>query len=449
MKRLKDIVRFLFGENENYSLENRLFISALIIGMLLGIIGSATNFILLDSVIAIIIPILASLLLGGFYYFVRFKSVFKPLAFPIIVSAYIGLAFIWYFNGGMNGSNDFVFIVAFILGIIMVERKSKIYVFLLFITIKSILYFIQLYRPELIAQFPNENARWLDVYTTSLYTSFIIYLIINFLHRNYTQERLKVVKSKKELLATNLKLKESNETKDMLFSIISHDLRTPFSSILGFSKLLVQNTDNYDSEKIIRLARNINNTANETFLLLENLLKWSRLQNESIKPDFVKLNLYSIVEELYSIFSNLAINKKITINNEINPDIFVFCDEEMIKTVLRNLVINSIKFTEDEGLVEISATEFDKYIEVVVSDNGVGISADRIPELFNTLKINSTTGTGSEQGTGLGLHLCKALVEKQGGKIRVDSKSGEGSKFSFTVEKFGETVNMKTGILNN
>lgn len=197
-QKLKGAISYLFADGENISLEQRLFIAALIIGILLGIIGTITNLILMEVLSSIIIPIVISIILILFYYFVRVKRYFKQLAFPIIIFSYVGLAVIWYFNGGMNGSNDFVFIVALMLGLIMVEYKLKIVVLLFFMGLKTVLYLIELYHPELITSFPSETFRWWDIYITFIYTSILIYLIVNFLHRNYARERFNVEESEKK-----------------------------------------------------------------------------------------------------------------------------------------------------------------------------------------------------------------------------------------------------------
>ncbi len=443
MNKIRSAIQFIFGENENYSLEQRLFISALIIGILLGFAGTLTNFILITENEAIIIPSILSFVLVIFFYLVRFKGLFKILVLPIIIFSYLGLAVIWYFNGGMDGSNEFIFIVAFILGLLIVEQNQKIYLFIFYVILKTALYLLQLYRPELIIGFPSVKARWLDIFFTSIYVSFIIYLIINFLHKNYTKERLTVEDSKKELQELNLELNESNNTKDLFFSIISHDLKSPFNSIIGLSDLLVRNVNTYDREKFQLLAKNINKSANETYLLLENLLKWSRLQRGIIIPDYGKYNLSKMISELGILYRESAKTKEIIINENVSEDIFVYCDEEIVKTVLRNLIANSIKFTEPKGFIYVSANENNGLVEIQITDTGVGIANEKIPELFSIDKNNSTKGTANEKGTGLGLHLCKALIEKHGGEMWVESDIGKGSSFYFTVKKFidGEKAN--------
>lgn len=449
MNRIKSAIRFIFGENESYSLEQRLFISALIIGILLGFIGTITNFILLDELVPIIIPSAVSLILVVFYYLVRFRGHFKLLTIPIILFSNIGLAFIWYFNGGMDGSNEFIFIIALMLGLLMVEQKHKIGLLIFFIILKTFLYSIQLYKPELITGFPTQKARWLDVYTTSIYISFLIYLIINFLHKNYMLERHKVEESKKELQELNLKLNESNNTKDLFFSIISHDLKSPFNSIIGLSEILTHNIDNFDKEKIQQIADNINKSANETYLLLENLLKWSRLQRGIIIPNFRNYSLSKIIDDLCLLYRELAKSKEISIITKIPDDFAIYCDEEIIKTVLRNLIANAIKFTEPKGRIILSATDTNGLVEIKVSDSGVGIASDKLPELFLINKSNSTKGTSNESGTGLGLHLCRALMETHGGRIWVESELGKGSSFYINVNRFIESEKENALVFQN
>jgi len=238
-QKLKRAISYLFAEGEEISLEQRLFIAALIIGILLGIVGTITNIVLMQLFSSIVIPVAVSIALVLFYYFVRVKHYYKQLAFPIIIFSNIGLAFIWYFNGGMNGSNDFVFIVALILGLIMVETKRKIVVLLFFIVLKTILYLIHLYRPDLITSFPSETARWLDIYITFIYTSILIYLIVSFLHRNYARERFNVEESEKKFRV------HIENSFDIIFTLSSNGVfvfaspawerhfGTPVSSIIG------------------------------------------------------------------------------------------------------------------------------------------------------------------------------------------------------------------------
>jgi len=231
----------------------------------------------------------------------------------------------------------------------------------------------------------------------------------------------------------NLELHELNSTKDKFFSIIAHDLKSPFNSLLGFSELLVNNFDKYDKDEIRQFIGYIDITANQAYKLLENLLLWSRIQRGLIAPDFQMQNIRLIMYEVELLKSNLAKNKKIKLLNNVNTDIFISCDIEMTKTILRNLISNAIKFTDTFGVVSVNSIDHITELELLITDTGVGIDNNKIPDLFRIEKSTTTKGTANESGTGLGLLLCKELVEKQGGRIWVESKPGKGSTFHFTI----------------
>lgn len=236
-----------------------------------------------------------------------------------------------------------------------------------------------------------------------------------------------------EISRSRAKLIELNATKDKFFSIIAHDLRSPFTAILGFSKLLLDNMDRYPADQTRKFVDNIYQTSKSTFELLQNLLEWSIMQTGKHTLKINKNNLKTIVDDISLLYSNIAESKNIILQNNITHDIITFCDVEMTKTVLRNLISNAIKFTDNEGLISINTVINASDVEIQISDSGVGIAAENIPYLFLIERNISTLGTNEEKGTGLGLILCKELIEKQGGKIWVESNSGIGTTFKFTL----------------
>jgi PAS domain S-box-containing protein len=189
--KIKNTFRFVLAEDEDFSLENRLFLSAIVIGILTSTVGAITNLILIISWPAVILPLFLSVLLVILYYFVRFKRIIEPFIIPIIILAIISISIIWIYNGGINGSNVMPGFVILILGLIVFPEKLKKYVLLLFLVSNVIIYLIQFYYPELIINFTSETDRWIDSIFTLMYTSFFIFLIIKFLHKHYTLERLK------------------------------------------------------------------------------------------------------------------------------------------------------------------------------------------------------------------------------------------------------------------
>lgn len=228
-------------------------------------------------------------------------------------------------------------------------------------------------------------------------------------------------------------LKELVVTKDKMFSIIAHDLRSPFNTIVGFSDLLKNNLESYDVEKAKKYSEMINLSAKNTLVLLDNLLNWAESQSGQIKYSPTKLNLKTIVIGIIEILNPSAKFKSISLNYSESIDVSVFADENMLNTVLRNLISNGIKFTNPKGKIIISALQNKDFIEITVSDNGVGINEKIQRNLFVIDSTIITNGTANEKGSGLGLILCKDFINKHGGEIWVESEVGKGSDFKFTL----------------
>jgi PAS domain S-box-containing protein len=245
-----------------------------------------------------------------------------------------------------------------------------------------------------------------------------------------------VTESKQAELAlkeTGQRLLQLNADKDRFISILGHDLKNPFNNILGFSEILTNEIESLNKEEIKDIAKNINKSAQITNNLLEEILVWARTQQGKIpfKPQI--LSFRDICKIVLEILKPNADAKNISFNCSSEDHINVFADIDMLKTVLRNLVSNAIKFTNNGGAIKISAKQTHSEITISVSDNGIGITPDNLTKLFNISEVITTKGTEKETGTGLGLLLCKEFVEKHGGRIWVKSTVDKGSTFYFTV----------------
>ncbi|MBM2815589.1 MAG: response regulator receiver sensor signal transduction histidine kinase [Ignavibacteria bacterium] len=249
-----------------------------------------------------------------------------------------------------------------------------------------------------------------------------------------------------ELIYLNHKLEESeqqlqelNTAKDKFFSIIAHDLRNPFQGFLGYSEFLARDIENLTKEEIIEYAGSMNESARQLFKLLENLLHWSRIQRGMIEFNPITLDLYSCASMNIDIIYLKAKQKGIKLENIIQQDLNAFADVNMFNTVMRNLVSNSVKFTPSGGTITVGANILNEnFIEIFVRDTGVGMDEKALGKIFHIDSQHTTTGTDQETGTGLGLILCKDLVNKCGGEIRVESEVGKGSTFFFTLPAKGE-----------
>ena len=230
------------------------------------------------------------------------------------------------------------------------------------------------------------------------------------------------------------KLIELNATKDKFFSMIAHDLRAPLSSIIGFSDHLVSQIKARDYGQIGEFADIILQSSTRVMDLLMNLMEWAQLQSGRIEFNPERIDIASIINEEILLLKGNAEQKSIIILNTLPSHNQVNADRVMISTVLRNLISNGIKFTSPGGKITIkSAVRQDEFI-VSVTDTGVGISKERIDKLFELNESYSTSGTQNEKGTGLGLILCKEFIERNNGKIWVESESGKGSTFSFSLQ---------------
>ncbi|MFC2090170.1 PAS domain S-box protein [Bacteroidota bacterium] len=228
------------------------------------------------------------------------------------------------------------------------------------------------------------------------------------------------------------RLDELNKMKDTLFTIISHDLRSPFNSILGLSELVVLHPEKYDVEKLQERMETINTTAKNVYHLLENLLSWAKTQIGSISFAPKKVVLNEIVDKTLQFVKEDAVRKNIQIKKNYNPKIELLGDENMLSLVLRNLISNAIKFTHPQGIIDLTARKEHSRVIIKVSDPGLGMNKEKLQTIFTT-SINSSMGTNKEKGSGIGLMLCKEFVELQGGVIQVESEEGKGSTFTITL----------------
>jgi signal transduction histidine kinase len=246
-----------------------------------------------------------------------------------------------------------------------------------------------------------------------------------------SNKTLQVVNAKVQ--QQNLALQDLNATKDKFFSIISHDLKGPLNSLTSFSSLLINHTDSLSKDEIRMLAKDLDKSLKNLFALLENLLEWSRSQTGNIEFKFEPFNLAALLQQNKELLLAQARNKKIAIETTHDAALVVSAHRHSVNTVVRNLISNAIKFTPENGCITLSMALKENEVVVSVADTGVGMPAEVLQKLFRIDTKHTTKGTADEKGTGLGLILCKDFVEKNGGRIWVESTVGKGSVFSFTL----------------
>lgn len=230
-------------------------------------------------------------------------------------------------------------------------------------------------------------------------------------------------------------LSEINANKDRLISVMSHDLRSPFMSLIEFGSLLANIDEEITPTEIREIGKKIYETGRSTLKLLENLLDWTRVQQTINDLELENLNLYDIVVEDLVLFKQQILHKGITIKNLVNKSTEILSDEYLTHAIFRNIISNAIKFSNENGTIEINNEEFEKFIRIDFTDYGVGIEKDEYYKLFNLKEKISKPGTLGEKGSGLGLLLCKEFLNKMKGDIRITSEKDKGTKVSIIFQR--------------
>jgi signal transduction histidine kinase len=279
----------------------------------------------------------------------------------------------------------------------------------------------------------NTLIRWIVIILISTVVITIVYLT-NSIKKSKELKKLnnEISSQQEELIKYANELQVANDTKNTFFSIISHDLRSPFHSILGLTDVLIVDNDQLSNEEKLSITRMLNDSAQKVYRLLDNLLKWAQTQTGSIKFNPELFNVTELINEIINLSQSNASDKKIKIEFNETSSFNVFADRNMIDTVIRNVLSNSIKFSNPDSVISVSLNKKDNILNLSVKDNGIGINEDDLSKIFNINQKHIRNGTGGETGSGLGLLLCKEFVEKNNGKIIIES-----------TENIGTTVNIQ------
>ncbi len=278
--------------------------------------------------------------------------------------------------------------------------------------------------------------------------------VIDHVPRHLTEKQIDALRvvarqvvNRLELRRMNLQLREAARhlldlaaTKDELFAVVSHDLMSPFTSILGFSEILMNEMDVLPREEQREMVRNIRTSGEATLRLLENLLRWSMLQTGSVQHHPAPLDIRLMMNHVRELLAGAALKKSLRLHFEVDPSLHALADHAMLHSVLQNLVFNAIKFTPDGGVIRTSAVARGTVVEISVADTGVGMTPDKVRALFAGSLAATTHGTAGERGTGFGLQLCKRFVEENGGELWVESELNRGTTFRLTLPRLQDTA---------
>lgn len=248
--------------------------------------------------------------------------------------------------------------------------------------------------------------------------------------KNRTNDLLHEIEERKIIEA---ELKELNERKDKLFSIISHDLKSPFSALSGMTELMISDYDDLTNEEKKECLNSISISSKGIYNLLTNLLDWSRINSGRMEYEPKIIDICVLSKEVLSLLETSIKKKRLQLFNNIEPNLDAFADYNMVFSVMQNLIFNSIKFSKENDKIELKSKKLDDNIEIEVLDTGIGMDEKTVSNLFRIDVHNTNVGTSGEKGTGLGIILCKELVEKHGGELTVESSLNKGTKFNFTL----------------
>ena len=263
------------------------------------------------------------------------------------------------------------------------------------------------------------------------------HLLVQHLQRQLRQKNELVQEQNVHLQQLNEALNHSNANKDKFFSIIAHDLRSPFAGIIGLTELILEEIDDVGKDDIRRYVRQLKDGSEKLLELLDNLLTWSRLQRQTMEYYPQRIDLRTFVIRNFSLFAAVAQQKQITLRHALDEPLWAYGDINMVNTVVRNLMSNALKFTESGGTVTISGQRDAEYARLSIADTGIGFMPEQLTKLFRIEEKFQRQGTHGESGTGLGLILCKELIEKNHGQIWGECGSGRGSIFYFTLPASG------------
>ncbi|HWB26737.1 MAG TPA: HAMP domain-containing sensor histidine kinase [Chitinophagaceae bacterium] len=415
----------LVGDPTEFSLENRLFNAVSIITLAELILLIPFNFIIGLPYISLMVMVVC-IIQAYFYYLSRYKKKFLTASIIYCFIAYSFLIANYYLNSGISGPTILGFVMAFILFIAITPPRWHKWWLMLHAVIGCGLLMLEYLNKGIHYSYHDRKDQFTDNGGTYLVLLVCMYFVIRYTLNNYNRERNLAQKNAAAIEVQNAELENLNREKSRLFSVISHDLRAPLNSIQGYLELLTDGS--LPEEQKAKIERELLNHTRQTQDMLVNLLSWSKTQLSGGNADLQPLNFYRTVSGTLDMMTTVATKKGITLNNYISPEVQVKADADMLQLVVRNLVHNAIKFTGKEGEISITAQPAQDECFISIKDNGVGIPLEKQKDIFS-LKIRSAQGTGKEKGIGLGLFLCRQLIDMQNGKILFKSAPGQGSEF--------------------
>lgn len=445
--KIKDFIIYITAKNEDIELKQRVLILSAFAGFSLALFGFIVNYFLSVGLLAKLLPFIFLIITVFLFYKVRFGKNFETYSLVTYITSMFLVFIISIFNGGVESGNIVVFVFILVIGTIVLPSKFKFLGFILFLFAVTLLFYINFFYPEKILYFDSKITKYLDIYLGTIFTSYLLYILINYLYTSYYREHDLLKVKEENLKMLNNQLSDTLITKEKFYSIIAHDLRNPISNFNLTTNLILDLYDTMSDEEKKEFLTLIRDSSKDLQEMLETLLNLIK-NNQGTLPlliDKVTLNL--MLRKNIEFIKLQAINKNIELINNYNGYIDVKVDKSYLDVILRNLLSNALKFTNNNGKIIIDVDENykdenvlvednqEEYVKVSIIDNGIGMTEDIKAKLFNVDQLITSKGTNKEAGNGLGLLLCKEFIEKMGGKIWFDSEENKGTTFYFTLKK--------------
>ncbi len=441
----------LIGNKQHYSLRHRILNISILAAILLKVLSLSVDVFLDIQWQAILFSGFALVYFIIFYFIAYYSKNYNKVILFLVAGVFILLSPIsWFVNEGSSGNTIYSIFIAIVATYTLTEGKMRIKLMLLSgISILTIIA-LEYYFPEYIINYTTRTDKYLEIGIFSVVTILILVFYLNVYYNEYKQTVKKLKESNQQLLIAqeeskkqqkriheqNIELskkasalKKANETKDRFYTIIAHDLKSPFNTIIGFSDLIKEAAVSNNYERIKKYSKFLTESSEQAYKLLLNLLEWSRVQTMSIEYRPESIDLKKLIEEQINVYKYTAIAKNNSIETVLE-NCFVFADKNMLETIIRNLISNAIKYTEN-GKIRIKSCYQEDACLIKIEDTGLGIDSKLLKYIFNSPK--TIPGTKGEKGSGIGLKLCKEFVETNKGRLEVISQPGKGSTFSFTL----------------
>ena len=418
----------LIGTAEEFSLEQRIFHGFCLITALVLLICFPSNFFIGLHIFGYVLILVLSFILT-LYYFSRFRRKSEILLKVYICFMYTILIIGYSLNCGIDGPMILVFGITFLILAAIIKDENLLFWMLFHLSIALVLLYLEFQYPDLIfVTYEKKSFRFFDTALTLSVLLLTVFLTIKYLKQNYLQQLKLSNKKNEELL-------KANATKNKLFSIISHDLRSPFNALIGLSQLLKESSEELTDLEKEEFVEGIYETSKKTYSLLQNLLEWSLSQTNEIQYIPENINLKAFITDALSMSFQVAKSKEINIKIAIPDDQYITADRNMLETVLRNILSNATKFTGVKGQISITSIMDNSGSTIKIEDNGIGMSSSKLSTLFDQNNCSLNQEGIADRGLGLGLLLCKDFMDRHDGKIWVESTLGVGTTFSLFIKK--------------